>query len=66
MEDMEEFENPLDLDGDGEVGAFEMSILDEETEKKKGGNGSSGCCVVFLVFGASVMMAGWGFVLHVV
>ncbi len=54
---MDDFDDPLDLDGDGEVGAFEMSILDEESSKNRGG---SGCCLVFLLLGSAITVAGWG------
>jgi hypothetical protein len=32
-------ENPLDLNDDGEVGAFELSILEEELQSAKRRNG---------------------------
>jgi len=54
---MEDFDDPLDLDGDGEFGAFEASILDEETNRKKGGDGNSGCCTIFLALGSSALLS---------
>jgi len=57
---MEDFDEPFDLDGDGKFGAFEASILEEETNRKKGDNGNSGCCIVFLALGSSMLLSIWG------
>ena len=60
---MEDFDSdPLDLIDDGDQGAIELSLLEEEKEKqsKEGaGKNSTGCCVVLFLIGSSVILAGW-------
>ena len=57
---MDDFDDPLDLDGDGDVGAFELSILEEESKRNRGGKNNSGCCIVIVVLGSALSIAGWG------
>lgn len=48
--------DPLDLDGDGEFGPFEMCILDEEEKRmKKDGVNNRGCCVVVFLLGSFLL-----------
>ncbi len=56
---MDDFDDPADLDGDGEFDGIDIAFLeDEEQGNKSSGGGSSGCCVVLLAIGGSVS-AGW-------
>ena len=53
---MDDFDSPLDLDGDGDD-AVEMCLFFDEDGKKKGGNqpnGNSGCCVTLLMLGGAL------------
>lgn len=60
---MDDFDDFLDIDGDGDD-AVEMCLFFDEDSKKKGNglppSGSSGCCVVFLILGAEMSMMAWG------
>ncbi len=56
---MEDFESPLDLDGDGDD-AMEMSILfDDDKDEKRLGQGS-GCCVILVGLTGSLAVVAWG------
>jgi hypothetical protein len=56
---VDDFEDPADLDGDGEFDAIDLMIMnDGENQKPTSPRGSSGCCVVLLIMGGSVS-AGW-------
>lgn len=62
MDDFEDFDNPLDLDGDGDD-AMEMCLFFDDEDK--GGQGKkipqgSGCCVVLLMFGGAASTMVWG------
>ena len=58
---MEDFDSdPLDMIDDGDQGAVEMSILEEEKQSKEGaGNNKTGCSVVLFLIGSSLIIAGW-------
>ncbi len=61
---MDDFDSPLDLDGDGDD-AVEMCLFFDEDGKKKGGGNQqpgSGCCVALLLFGGTVVSMVWGIV----
>jgi hypothetical protein len=62
---MDDFENPLDLDGDGDD-AIEMCLLFDEDGKKEGGGhqpaGNGGCCIILLAFGSAVSAVTYGVV----
>jgi hypothetical protein len=62
---MEDFDSPLDLDGDGDD-TIEMCLFFDEDGKKKGGgnhpSGNGGCCVVLLAFGSAVSAVTYGVV----
>ncbi len=62
MDDFNDFDNSLDLDGDGDD-AIEMCLFFNEDEK--GGRGKktpqgSGCCVALLFFCSAVSTMSWG------
>jgi len=65
MDDFDDFDSPLDLDGDGDD-AIEMCLFFDEDGKKKGGgnqpSGNGGCCVVLLAFGSAVSAVTYGVV----
>jgi hypothetical protein len=52
----------LDFMDDGDQGAVELSLLEEEQEQqnKKGSNrNSSGCSVILFLIGSLITLAGW-------
>lgn len=58
---MENFDG-LDFMDDGDQGAVELSLLEEEQEQqnKKGSNrNSSGCSVILFLIGSLITLAGW-------
>lgn len=58
---MENFDG-LDFIDDGDQGAVELSLLEEEQEQqnKKGSNrNSSGCSVILFLIGSLITLAGW-------
>ena len=60
---MDDFDSPLDLDGDGDDAMEVCLFFDEEGKKKGGGNhpsGNSGCCAVLLALGGAVSAVTWG------
>ena len=58
---MDDFDDPADLDGDGEFDAIDMMILEgEDNGEKKPANGKSGCCVMLFFIGGSVGTGLWG------
>lgn len=62
MDDFEDYDSPLDLDGDGDD-AIEMCLFfDDDKKKGMGGqqNDNSGCCVALLTAGASFSAVGYG------
>ncbi len=59
---MDDFDSPLDLDGDGDD-AIEMCLFFDEDGKKRGGGNQqpgSGCGVALLLFSGSVASLIWG------
>jgi len=58
---MENFDG-LDFMDDGDQGAVELSLLEEEQDQqnKKGSNrNSSGCSVILVLIGSLITLAGW-------
>lgn len=58
---MENFDG-LDFMDDGDQGAVELSLLEEEQEQqiKKGSNrNSSGCSVILFLIDSLITLAGW-------
>ncbi len=59
---MDDFDSPLDLDGDGDD-AMEMCLFFDDDDKKKHTGSkppsNSGCCIVLLAMGAAVLTVGW-------
>jgi hypothetical protein len=58
---MENFDG-LDFIDDGDQGAVELSLLEEEQEQqnKKGSNrNSSGCSVILFLIGSLITLGGW-------
>jgi len=58
---MENFDG-LDFIDDGDQGAVELSLLEEEQEQqnKKGSKrNSSGCSVILFLIGSLITLAGW-------
>jgi len=62
MDDFDELDSPLDLDGDGDD-AIEMCLFFDEDSKKKGGGSqppsNSGCCVALLMLGGATSTLIW-------
>jgi hypothetical protein len=58
---MDDFEDPADLDGDGEFDGIDIAFLEGENGggKKEPVNGKSGCCVVLFLVGSSVGAGLW-------
>ena len=57
---MSEFDDPLDLIDEGDGGAVEMSIIEEESKIKKSNNRQNmGCFALFLITSFSLGFAGW-------
>lgn len=61
FDDIDDYESPLDLDGDGDD-AMEMCLFFDDDNKKKGSKppGSSGCCIFFLAVGSSLVGVIYG------
>lgn len=62
MDDFEDFDSPLDLDGDGDD-AMEMCLFFDD--EKQSGQGrktpqGSGCCLALLMFGSAASTMAWG------
>ena len=55
-------DDPLDLIDDGDGGAVEMSLLEEEKRNKSVKNTNSGCSIAFLILGSSIVIAGWSMI----
>lgn len=62
MDDFNDFDSPLHLDGDGDD-AVEMCLFFDEDGKRKGNSNqphsNSGCCVVLLAFGGVAATMIW-------
>lgn len=58
---MDNFEDPADLDGDGEFDGIDIEILKdgEEEEKQRSGKGNPGYCLVLLAGGSSISTGWW-------
>lgn len=60
---MDDFDSPLDLDGDGDD-AVEMCLFFDDDHKKKGHGhkspSNSGCCIFLLATSLSILTIGWG------
>ena len=62
---MSDFEgDPLDIIDDGDGGAVELSILEEELEKERqnkrgSGKNNSGCSVILFLIGSAAILTGW-------
>ena len=56
---MDDFDDPADLDGDGEFDAIDMEILDGEEEDQQQPTSNVGCSVLLLSIGASAWVGGW-------
>lgn len=62
MDDFDNFDKPLDLNGDGDD-AMEMGLFFDDD--KKGGDEKrtpqgSGCCVTLMMFGTAASTLAWG------
>ena len=56
-------DDPLDLIDDGDGGAVEMSLLEEEEKRKRSvKNTNSGCSIAFLIISSSIVIAGWSMI----
>ena len=63
MEDFDEPDNPLDIDGDGDEAIDMCLFFDKDTEEKTDSvqrTGKTGCCVILLFLGVSCSAAGFG------
>ncbi len=59
---MDDFDSPLDLDGDGDD-TVEMCLFFDNDGKKKGAHqptGNSDCCVLLLMLGGAASTMVWG------
>lgn len=62
MDEFDDVDSPLDLDGDGDD-AMEMGLFFDDEER--GGQGKKtplarGCCIALLMFGGTASTMAWG------